>query len=225
MPGLKKHEPSFRFSANKVSADEMDRRERYMVVQPTVSLTWFATAIGTGNNTVVTGGLTNQQADYPRTVLLAITGVAGGIGGTSVVTGTNQFGDEQTETIGFGSAAAGGTIAGTKIFDTVTSHSTTLQAIGGTGVGTVSLGVAVGTAANQEAWFGLPVRIKSVSDVKKIMWNDAGTMKTVNGGTVTSTYVDVDNHSFRVNEVVAAADSYNVEVISTYDSSNNSNMS
>lgn len=225
MPGLKKHLPDIRFSANKLTADELDLRVNYRVQNPTVSGSFFGSVVGTGTGLVAALALTNVQADYPRNVLVSITGVAGGAGGTVSVTGTDQFGGTQSESIGFATAAAGGTAVGTKVFNTISAATATFALIGGTGVGTASLGVAIGTAAGQEAWFGLPVRIESVSDVKKIMWNDNAVMTAVNGGTVTSSYVNTTTHAFTHGQIVAAADGIYVDVLTTYDSTNNSNLS
>ena len=147
------------------------------------------------------------------------------MGGTMTATGTNQFGVAQTESIGFGSAANGGTAAGTKIFDTVTSATLdSVVGLGGTAVGTASLGFAIGTAANIVAQFGLPAKIQTINDVKKIIWNDNGTIKGVNGGTVTSTYVSTTTHSFNTGEIVAAADDFYVEILPTYNSEYDANV-
>lgn len=222
MPGLKKHYPDVRFSANKVTADEIDQRVYYKVVNPSASAAFLGTVTSAAPGAFV---MDQIKTDYPRTVLLTLLGVAGGMGGTATVTGTNQFGQAQTETLGFASAAGGGTVAGTKIFDTVTGATLDgLAGVGGTAVGTASLGFAIGTAAGVVAWFGLPVKIGSVSDVKRIIWNDAGTIKGVGGGTVSSTYVDTARHAFRINEVVAAADGFYVEVLSTYNSERDTNV-
>lgn len=223
MPGLKKHHSDVRFSGNKVTPDEIDMRVRYMVQNPTVS----ASYIGTVTSAVAADFvLDNISMDYPRNVLLTITGVSGGMGGTVTIVGTNQFGVGITEEIGFASAANGGTKAGTKVFEYVTSATLDgLAGLGGTAIATASLGAAIGTAANIVNWFGLPVKVNAVSDVKKILWNDAGTMKAVNGGTVTSTYVSVANQAFTHGQIVAAADGVYVEVLPTYDSSNDANVS
>lgn len=223
MPGLKKHHSDVRFSSNKVTPDELDLRLQYTVMNPTVSASWLSSGLGTGDVSVALT-MTQTKMDYPRNALLTITGAAAGVGGTVNLVGTDQFGKSQTESFGFGSANGGGTIAGTKIFDTVTAGTVTIDAAGGTGVGTISLGAAIGTGSGVEAWFGLPVKVKSTSDVKRIMWNDAGTMKGVNGGTVSSTYVNTTTHAFRHNEIVAAADSINVEVLTTYNSENDVNV-
>lgn len=217
--------PSFRFSGNRVQPSEIDQKINYRVDNPTVSGSFFGSVVGTGTGLVAALALTNVQTDYPRNVLVSITGVAGGAGGTVSVTGTDQFGGSQSESIGFATAAAGGTAVGTKIFNTISAATATFALIGGTGVGTASLGAAIGTAAGQEAWFGLPVRIKSVSDVKKIMWNDNATMTAVNGGTVSSTYVNTTTHAFTHGQIVAAADGIYVDVLSTYDGAADSNIS
>lgn len=222
MPGLKKHLPDVRFSANKVTPDEIDQTVYYTVQNPSVSASFIGTVEATGADSFV---IDQTKCDFPRNLLLTITGVAGGMGGTATVTGTDQFGVSQSEAIGFGSAAGGGTAAGTKIFDSVSAATVDgLDGLGGTAVGTCSLGFAIGTAAGIEAKFGLPVKIKAVSDVKKIFWNDNGTQKGVNGGTVNSTYVGTANHDFNIGQIVAAADSFHVEVLSTYNSENDSNV-
>jgi hypothetical protein len=222
MPGLKKHYPDVRFSSNRVTADEIDQRVYYKVLKPSISDSFLGTVEATEADDFV---IDETKTDYPRTVLVSITGVAGGMGGTATVTGTNQFGQSQSETIGFASANGGGTAAGTKIFDTVTAATVDgLDGLDGTAIGTCALGFAIGTASGIEAYFGLPVKIGAVSDVKRIIWNDNGTIKGVNGGTVNSDYVDTSNHSFRHNEVLAAADDIYVEVLSTHDSSNDANV-
>lgn len=224
MPGLKKHEPSIRFSANKITPDEIDQRIRYTVQNPSVS----ASYLGTVTTATTTGGafvMDSIACDYPRNLLFTLTGVAGGMGGTMTATGTDQFNRAQTESIGFGSAASGGTLAGTKIFDTVTSATlNSVVGVGGTAVGTASLGFAIGTAATQVAQFGLPVKIKAVGDVKRITWNDSTVQKSVNGGTVNSTYVGTATHSFNVGQVVAAADAFHVDILTTYTSENDANV-
>jgi len=219
---LKKHMPDIRFGGNKVDVDEINHKFRYHVLKPSVSASFIGTVNATGADDFV---IDQTKCDYPRTLLLTITGVAGGMGGTATITGTDQFGVAQSETLGFGSAANGGTIAGTKIFDTVSAATVDgLDGVGGTAIGTASIGFAIGTAANLVAKFGLPDRIGAVSDVKKIIWNDNGTIKGVNGGTVSSTYVDTAKHSFNIGEVVAAADDFYVEYISTYDGENDVNV-
>lgn len=214
--------PSFRFSAARVQPSELDQRFYYHVLKPSVS----ATFIGTVEATAATAFVIDQtKVDYPRTLLLTLLGVAGGMGGTATIIGTDQFGGSINETVGLASAAGGGTTAGTKIFDTVTSASIDgLAGLGGTAVGTASLGFAIGTAAGIVAQFGLPAKLGAVADVKRIIWNDGATIKGVNGGTVSSTYVSTTTHSFNVGQVVAAADDFYVEFLTTYDSSEDVNV-
>lgn len=224
MPGLKLHYPDVRFSANKVTPDEVDQTVYYTVQNPSVS----ASFLGTVTTSTAAGAafvLDQTKCDFPRNVLLTITGEAAGMGGTATVTGTDQFGVAQTETLGFGSAANGGTIAGTKIFDSVsTANLDGVLGAAGTAIGTASLGFAIGTAANIVAQFGLPVKIGAVADVKKIMWNDNTVQKGVNGGTVTATYVGTAKHSFNIGQIVAAADAFHVEILSTYNSETDKNV-
>lgn len=212
---LKKTDPGIRFSGIKVAPDEIDQVRQYIVMNPSVSASYLGTVTSASAAALV---LDSVKCDYPRTLLLTLTGVAGGMGGTAVINGKNQFGETIQESIGFATANAGGTKAGTQIFAEVTSGTVTPVGLGGTAVGTASLGFAIGTAANQVAKFGLLDKVGALSDVKVILWNDADVMKAVNGGTVTSTYVDTTNQSFNIGQVVAAADSFIIRYRSTYSS-------
>ena len=79
MPGLKKHESSFRFSDNRVTPDELDIILDYTVANPSVSPSYFGTVSSAAAAAFV---LDNVTADYPRSILWTITGVAGGMPGT-----------------------------------------------------------------------------------------------------------------------------------------------
>lgn len=222
MPGLKKHHADFTYSANKATPDELDQRYRYSVMYPSISATGLGTCEATGA-TPQAVVFTNTKTDYPRNILLRVLGVAGGQGGTLTINGTDQFGRTIQESMGLGSAAGGGTVAGTKIFDTVTTGTFTPVGLGGTAVGTVSVGYASGTAAGIAHLFGLPVKIKATSDVKRITWIDNGTSTALSGGTI-STLVGTANHTFAGTKVVAATDIFVVDVLSTYDSWNDTNV-
>jgi hypothetical protein len=225
MPGLKKYFPDIRFGGNKVSPDEIDRYESYYVIHPSILASAYGTAKGTGDGAVAFT-LTNTVADYPRNVLFTCTGVAGGEGGTVAVTGKNQFGQAITESIGFASANAGGTAAGTKIFQSVSAATATLVSTGGTGIGTASLGYANGTAAAIVQLFGLPVRIGAASDVKVFTYDNAGTGQTsINGGTFTGTaYIGTANYTFTHNAVLAATDSFYLKILPTYNAASTDNL-
>lgn len=222
MPGLKKHYPDLRYGGNKVTPDEIDARYHYQVTYPSISATGFGTAKGTGDVSVAIG-LTNVVADYPRNVLLTITGVAGGEGGTATVTGKNQFGKTITESLGFATANAGGTAAGTKIFSSVSAATVSVVGLGGTAIGTVSLGYASGTAAGIAALFGLPVKVGAAADVKRMTWIDNGTVTSLNGGT-TAAYIGTANHTFMGTHIVAATDIYSLSILSTYNSEADTNV-
>lgn len=222
MPGLKKHFPDVRFNSNKVTPDEFDKRDQYVVMYPSISATGLGTCEATGA-TPQAVVFTNTKPDYPRNVLLRVLGVAGGQGGSLTINGFDQFGRSQSETMGLGSAAGGGTVAGTKIFDRVTTGTFTGQSLGGTAIGTVSVGYASGTAAGIAHLFGLPVKIAATSDVKRISWIANGTQTALTGGTIT-TFVGTANHTFRGTAVVAATDIYVVETLSTYNSERDNNV-
>jgi len=224
MPGLKKHHADVRFSSNKVTPDEIDKRIQYHVLKPSASGSFLGTVESAAAASFV---IDQTKCDYPRTVLFSMTGVAGGMGGTATVYGKDQFGVSQNEAIGFASAAGGGTAAGTLIFDSISSATLDgLDGLGGTAIGTASLGFAIGTAAGIVSWFGLPAKIGAVGDVKNIIWNDNGTIKGVNGGTVAGTaYVDTSKHAFRHNQIVAAADDIYVDFLPSYNSENDVNVS
>lgn len=217
MPGLKKHHADFTFSGNRVTPDEYDEILSYQVQNPAVAGNFYGTA---ASASAVAVGLTNVKADYPRNVRLTILGVAGGMGGTGVVNGYDQFGRYTTETLGFATANAGGTVSGTKIFAEISSATVTPVGAGGTAVGTITLGVASGTAAGITTLFGLPWKIKAITDVKSITWINQGTVTAVGGGTITSSLVNTSSHSFMGTSVVAITDAYVVRVKPTYDSSN-----
>jgi len=213
---LKRIQPGVRFSGIKVAPDEMDMVRQYIVYSPSVSGTWFGTAAAGTSTQAKPLVILGAVADYPRNLLGIVAG-SSDMGGVWVVNGKNQFGETIQETITIGTAANGATVAGTKIFAEVTSGTFTFTT-GAIGSGTPTLGVAIGTAANLVAQFGLPDKIGAVSDVKAIIWSDSDTNKSVNGGTVTSTYVGTANHTFNVGQIIATADSLIVRYKSTYSS-------
>lgn len=212
MPSLKRDIPGIRFSGIKVTPDEIDATKQYSVIMPSISETWYGTV---SSATPAAFVLDNINADYPRNLLFVTLGVAGGMGATAVVNGKDQFGNVIQETMSFGSAAGGGTVAGTKIFAQVTSGTMTPVGLGGTAVGTAKLGVAKGTAAGIVNLFGLPDKILATSDVKRITFIDNGTAKNINGGTIAA-YIGTANHTFRGTAVVAATDQYHITMRSTF---------
>lgn len=217
---LKKYFPPTRFNGEKVDPDEMNFAYEYMVMYPTIGSSFVGTAAANLSGSTSAFVLASQQLDYPRNLLLTIVNTAGSLNaGTVTVTGTDQFGGAQTETIGVALGTATTAVAGSKIFNTVSTASITF----GTGQvqnGTPYLGVAIGTAAGQVAAFGLPVRIGGTSDVKSVTWINNGTSTAITGGTVVGSLVSTANHSFAGTHIVAATDIYVVTVLSSFNSEN-----
>lgn len=209
MPGLKKHHADFAFSGNQATPDELDRYEQYVVINPSVSATWVGTAAGGTSTEAKALVLINKNLDYPRNLLYGMVGTADN-GGTWVVNGKNQFGEVIQETVGNGTAAAGTpafAVAGTKIFAQVTSGTFTV-ATGGVGLGSARLGVAIGTGATTKAYLGLPSKIGAVTDVKMISWSKEHVQTTLNGGTVTSSFVSTANHAINGSAIMGGTETF-----------------
>ena len=219
MPGLKIHYPDVAFSQNKVTPDEMDMRHQYAVLKPSIG----TAAVGTMAAGTVSGAMTlvNVACDYPRNLLFTVVGPAGGVGGTCTIVGKDQFGRTQTESIAFASANAGGTVAGTAVFDTVTSA--TYYPNGGDNTSTATLGYAFGTAAALKFWLGLPIKIAAAGDVKRITYIKNGVVTALTGGTI-STYVSTTTHAICGTEILAATSDYVVDILSSYNSRNDTNV-
>lgn len=205
---LKRHFPDVRFSGNKVTPDEMDVYQQYQVINPAIAATHFGSATAGTLSQVVAIGLGNTVADYPRNVAAVFSGSAS-VSGSVAITGVDQFGAAQTETVGLAQGTqVAGTAAGTKVFARVSAATATF----GTGVlgsGTVSLGVDIGATT---LLFGLPSKIRAVTDVKSITWSSTGGISLpVNGGTVQSTtFVDTTAHAFRGSATLAGTQAYTV---------------
>lgn len=215
--------PGFTGPISQVQPRDIDQYTQYLIVNPGLTTTGLGTVETTGTGAVV---FTNVVPDYPRNVLVTILGVAGGIGGTVTVAGKNQFGGTQTETIGFASAAGGGTAAGTKIFGFVNRGTVLgLDGVGGTAVGSVKIGYAIGTAAGIIARFGLPVKIGATTDIKNISLSGQGVGGTaVNGGTYSSAIIDTTNHAFLPSTIVGGTQTYSILIKSTFDNQGKPNI-
>lgn len=207
-----------------ITPDEIDFTLQYIITNPSLSAAAIGTVSSTGTAAFV---LDNIRPDYPRTLAVSILGVAGGMGGTVTVGGWDQFGQPITDTVGFGSANGGGTVATTKIFGKVQGGTINgLAGLGGTAVGTARIGYEFGTAANRVAKFGLPVKIAAVTDVRNITFTSQGVGGTaLNGGTIAAANVDVTNSAFIPNRIVAGTEVYTVAVKSTFDNSGKPLMS
>lgn len=202
-----------------VTPDELDMDQRYYVMNPAVTDTFFGTVSSASAGAFV---LDQTRTAYPRNLLFVALGVAGGMGGTAVINGKNQFGETISETISFGSAAGGGTAAGTKVFAQVTSGTFTPVGLGGTAVGTAKLGVAIGSA-DPGVIFGLPHKLGGTADIKAISWIDADVEKQH----ASAASANLTQHGVRIEVAggIAAADSFVVHYRPTFNASGSAKQS
>ena len=216
MPGLKKYFPEIQFNNEKVTPDEIDRYEQYVIAFPGTSLTWAGTAAGGTSTQAKALVIINKNMDYPRNLRYSAVGT-NDFGGTWVINGKDQFGVVIQETVGSGTVAAGTPAfdtAGTKIFAQVTSGTFNV-ATGAVGLGSAQLGVAYGGTAGTTAYFGLPFKIGAVSDVKSITYSNNFVNKTLNGGTLTA-LVGTTYHTINGTAVLGTADIFVVLAKPTY---------
>lgn len=199
---LKKHYPDIAFSGNYVDPDEIDRYEVYTVQCPQAldsvgdAEACYA-AIGTfaGGTSGQSKALvlqTSVTCDYPRTLRVAVTGTAD-LGGTATINGIDQFGTVISESIGFGTQAAGTPGVGdngTKVFAEVTSGTFTYA---GVGSGSANLGY---NANGTETLFGLPCKIAATADVIRYVAGTNSVPVVINKGTIAS-FVDLGMHAVK----------------------------
>lgn len=205
----------------KISPDEIDRYEQYMVINPSISSTWFGTVAGTQtqNKALV---LINALADYSRNVRITYVGASGSV--VNLASGSivykNQFGVQGTETYAGTPAIDGGTIIGTAVMAEVVSGTFTMGTAD-PGAGTISVGV--GTAGTTTV-FGLPAKLGGTTDIKRIRgsFNGVGTQTAgtfVFGGTPSSAAATAV-HGFKLPIALAAGTVvYDVMFKPTYDAS------
>lgn len=176
---LKQSEAQQYISGNKLSPDELDQDLQYVIINPDIGTARLGTATRTadGLGTLVGPGI---FLDVPRTVTFSLLGVAGGMGGTAVVSGKDQFGNAISESLGFATAAGGGTAQGTQVFSRVGTATFTIAGLGGTAIGSAYLGYPVGDVAMV---IGLPAKLGAAADLKRVTWNDAGISKGISVGT------------------------------------------
>lgn len=216
MSGIGESNYAFVQAGAQVAPNEMDRYESYSIIHPSLSAVQLGTVTSATANAAFV--LDNIRPDYPRNVLFSILGVSGGVGGTAVVNGKNQFGENISETFAVGSANGGGSVAGTKIFAQITNGTLTgIDGLGGTAIGTARLGYAIGTAAGLVARFGLPTKIKELTDVKRITFTSQGVGGTaLNGGTIGTANIEVDTSQFLPGRIVAGTEVYTITFKPTY---------
>lgn len=219
MSGLKEQGGLYGFSQAKmqVTPDELDRYEQYTITHPSLS----ATSLGTVTSATANAAFVfdNVRPDYPRNVLFSILGVSGGMGGTLVIAGKDQFGEPVRETLAIGSANGGGSVAGTKAYALITGATLSgINGLDGTAIGTARIGYAIGTATGLVARFGLPTKIGAISDVKRITFSSQGVGGTaLNGGTIAAANVDATNHQFLPGRIMAGTEIYTITIKTTWD--------
>lgn len=212
---FKRSQPGLRFSGEKISPDEMDMVRQYVVMNPSTNGSWHGTVAGTSTTTQAFT-LLRIKPDYPRNLVASVIHSSGSTaGGTVTVNGKDQFGQVIQEVITTGTGDAGNTAAGTKIFAEVTSATVSFNTMSPTAA-TAKLGLATGTAAGQEYYFGLPDRIAGTSDVKNIVWLDGTVSTALQGGTINATVVGTALSTFRGTAVINADDSYIVRYRPTF---------
>lgn len=189
MPGLKNVDPSFAWSGNQVTPDEIDRYEIYSVINPSIDDSWFGTVAGTQTQTGRAVVIINNEADYPRNARIAFLGASGSVVNlaSGTLNGKNQFGVSISESYVGTPAANGGTIIGTAVFAEINSGTFNFGT-GDPGSGTIKVGC--GTAGTTTV-FGLPTKIGGSTDIKRISgsFNGVGTSTAgtfVFGGTHSS---------------------------------------
>lgn len=172
---LKTNEPQMQFNGNKLTPDEFDQNQQYIIINPSIGTAYVGLVNGTGT-TAQAITISQARLDYPRAINFSLLGVAGGEGGTVVINGKDQFGNVITESLGFATAAGGGTANGTKVFAEVTSGTLTPAGLGGTAIGTGFIGVNIAGTPS----FGLPARLGNTTDIKAATWVDAEVGKSLN---------------------------------------------
>jgi hypothetical protein len=191
MSGFKRTQPALRFSADKITPDEIDRYE-VVTFTPGTAIAWYW--LGTSGTADVKNNVTllNVIPDWPRNIQFNITGSSTGMAGSVDVNGKDQFGSVLTETIGFGSVDNGGSALGTKVFGQVTSANVRFGTFAGAN-GTTRLGFS---SAGTTTLFGLPVKLGASTDVVTVSAGGGTDSISINGGTV-GTMVLTAMHALR----------------------------
>ncbi len=215
-------------NVGRVQQRDIDQYVTDLVDSPSVDSAYIGTAspvIGASGPIIIK----SFTPDYPRNLRYTMLGVAGGVGGTFTAKGFDQFGSAITEVAGFGSAAGGGTATGTAIFGSVGTITVAGTGLGGTAVGTCSVGFSTASGITGN-WFGLPVRLGGTADVRGITWINNGTTTALNKGTALGTLVSAGfgttpPHAFQGTSGVAITDKYITTIKPTWDNLGKGEMS
>lgn len=212
-------QPEMAYNDEKVFVSEIDEDQNYNIINPSVGTAYFGTVNVTGDGA---GSIVWDQktADYPRAIRFDVLGVAGGMGGTAVINGKDQFNNTIQESIGFATAAGGGTANGTLVFAKITSGTVTIAGLGGTAVGSAHIGVNIaGTPI-----FGLPMKAASTADIKRATWIDSDVAKMLNVNSVGTSVTGIASQTvlgrqgvtIDVAGGIAAADSFVITYRSSF---------
>jgi len=200
-------------NGGQVTPADSDNYEVIAIDTPLISVGYFGTCTSATASAPVVR--VNALPDWPRNICYSVTGGSGGMGGTFTASGKDQFGVSFSETVTIGSANGGGTAYGSVICANFSTATFSPAGLGGTAVGTVSVGLgsAVGTAGN---YWGLLTKIGGTGDVKNIVWITTSTPTTLNGGTSIGSLVNATTHSFQGTSGAASTDHYRVILKPTY---------
>lgn len=215
---LKRGLPELRFGGQRVSPDEMDTYTVFSVNNPATALLGplFVASAGTAGTSAVNPIVVNNKyPDFPRNVQFSIGGTGAGMAGTLVLNGKDQFGSTIQETMSFGTAANGGTVAGTKVFGQFTSGTVSFGTA--VGNGTPGIGFVPGTAC----LFGLPVKLGATTDVVHIGMSAGTGPISVGGGTAIGSLISVAQSAFRPFAAFGGTTFFNVWVKSSYNGEEN----
>lgn len=213
---FKKFMPEVRFNGEKIDADEINIYQQYTIACPGTALNSIGTSAGGSNTQSKAMVILNQHVDYPRTLLFTIVNTAGSLNCGSVnIIGKDQWGKDQTETIGLVLGTEVQSNSGTKIFSSVTAATATYGA-NQLNNGTGQIGYASGTTAGSNIFsFGLPWRLAAKTDVKGITYAKNFVPTVLNAGTP-SDLVTLDPPSFTGTVILGTADFFTVSALPTY---------
>jgi hypothetical protein len=175
-------------------------RKQYTILHPDVAANSIVNGEDISAGTVAAATLVKTLLDYPRNLLYTLADNSSNtLEAVFTVVGEDQFGEVVTEVASVDYSVAA-TTDGTQIFSKITSIK--IVPTNNAASDTASVGVSI-TA--DVASFGLPDKIGAITDVKNVVFDDAGTVKVQN---IDSTSVVLARNCFRPEQTVAAADNY-----------------